>query len=146
MDIQLLSGVDLGVILVLPTGVTYTHQCDGVACQQKSVEGAYLPLAVFPGLDNPQHHALAEYFARRDGNRGEIYEPDAQFIDQFLAETELPFTARVMRTRLFDSFEAWVWLDLSPMTNTAPEFLRHHAVPKDISSPLTAVLVWENSD
>jgi len=125
-----LSGYDnLGIILKVQSGVFYTSQVAGYACQHPEIEGAFYPLAVKPGK--------AEVFSLRQRFKGpwnHIDEADAEFIDGVLHKDGHK-NLSVDRTKLDDSYEAWVHLAVA-------------AGAEDMSGfgDCEAVLVWPNSD
>ncbi|HTU50453.1 MAG TPA: DUF6210 family protein [Acidobacteriaceae bacterium] len=125
-----LSGYDnLGIILKVQSGVFYTSQVAGYACQHPEIEGAFYPLAVKPGK--------AEVFSLRQRFKGpwnHIDEADAEFIDGVLHKNGHK-NLSVDRTKLDDSYEAWVHLAVA-------------AGAEDMSGfgDCEAVLVWPNSD
>jgi len=52
----------LFVIVLAPTGVSYSNQCGGTACNQQRVEGFLVPIGM------PQHlSAVTEWFRQRFG-------------------------------------------------------------------------------
>ncbi len=138
--------VDLGIIVAWPSGVIYSNQANGVACEHPRLEGVFYPAAVDDSDDVSlprQNSELAAFVLNhREGNRGPLNERIADFIDDFLSRTNLPFTAVVDRSRFHDSVEAWVWLTLTrgkkPWSSLFVEGFDAY--------PLAGVLVWENSD
>ncbi len=137
-----LYGVDLGVIVALPTGVVYSNQADGVACTHPQQEGAYVPL-VTHFRDTPPRHdqALVAYFDQRPGNRGHLEPAEADELDDILARIQDPFAMTIDRSRLEDSVEAWIHVVL-----TLPTAPPHYSRPLVLPYPCSGVLVWENSD
>lgn len=141
VSLDMFSGLDLGIIVPRPSGVVYSNQAEGCACIRPKLEGIYIPFGFFPERENePNHKELSEYFIQKHGNRGCLTIDTANFIDEFLFPAELPFTAYVDRTRLTESYEAWVWLNL-----TAPN-KDNYDYYTTFETPLNAVLVWPNSD
>ena len=135
-----LHGVDLGLILMMHSGVVYTNQADGVACLQLEEEGVLAPFAM--PAEQPYSKGLCDYFLSRPGNRGCLEIADADFIDAFLLTTWVPFSVKVDRTRLAESYEAWVYVNLDAYSGSIPVI----ETPKGLTLPMNAVLVWENSD
>lgn len=145
ISLDMFSGVDLGLIVPWPTGIIYSNQANGVGCDHPELEGAYIPFGSFPERETePNHKALAEHFASLPGNREyfslETADVTANFIDEFLVSTELPFAASVDRSRLNDSYEAWVWLTFGPPKT------EHLGLYTSFEKLDSAVLVWPNSD
>ncbi len=137
-----LYGIDLGVVLARPTGIIYSNQANGVACDHPRLEGAFVPLVTHFRDPPPRHDAaLVAYFDRRPGNRGHLEPEDADALDAILAGIQDPFALTVDRSRLKDSFEAWVHVVIALPTRPP-----HYSRPLDLSYPCAGVLVWENSD
>lgn len=138
------SSLDLGVIIAWPSGVTYSNQANGVACEHPELEGVFYPIATKPIHFGPQNAELSDFvLENRDGNRGPLSEIIADFIDDFLKRTDFPFSAVVDRNHLPESVEAWVWLTLT--RSDAPSSSLFVGYDFD-SCPLFGALVWENSD
>jgi hypothetical protein len=120
---------NIGLVLKVQSGVSYTSQVAGYACQHPEIEGVFYPLRVEPGK--------AELFSLTQRFKGQwhhIDEGDADFIDKVLRRNGHA-TVLVDRTRLEDSYEAWV-----------------HVIAKGGLDGLSgfddceAILIWPNSD
>ena len=135
-----LHGIDVALVLAMPTGIIYLNQCNGVACDQGEQEGILVPFAA--PVDAPYSRILFDHFHAKPGNRGCLDSADADFIDRYLLTSWAPFCVKVDRHRLTDSFEAWVHVVAAPYSGTAPGV----DTPIGLSLPMNAVLVWENSD
>jgi hypothetical protein len=120
---------NLGLILKVQSGVFYTSQVAGYACQHPEVEGVFYPLRVEPG--KAELFSLQQHFR---GSWSHIDEADADLIDGVLRKNG-HHNLSVDRAKLDDSYEAWVHLVV--MTGL-----------EDISGfgDCEAVLVWPNSD
>ena len=134
-----LHGLDLGLLLLVPSGIVYTNQANGVACDHPQAEGVLAPFGT-AGLQ-PYSQPLCDYFTSRECNRGHLEGVDADFIDAFLLTTWAPFVVKVDRTRLTESYEAWVFVVLEGNSPTYSSL----TLP-GFRFPMGAVLVWENSD
>ena len=137
-----LYGVDVGIVIPWPSGIIYGNQADGVCCNHYALEGILVPIVITSGGDAVRYDApLVSYFNRRPGNRGELTPEDADAIDAIMAGAQTPFVARVDRSKLADSFEAWVHvtLDLEAGRDAYRPTL-------DLAYPCPGILVWENSD
>jgi len=122
----------LGLILPLATGVSFSNQVGGHACNHPEAEGLFIPLD--DGCEQATRKALAHHFT---GSWHSLSDEDVAVIDDALQRGNLGFI-RVDRARLDDSVEAWVHviLDMKAaplLSGFDPESNR-------------AVLTWENSD
>lgn len=120
---------NIGVILKIQSGVLYSNQAAGYACQHPEIEGAFYPLSTAPG--NAELFSLTQRFK---GSWSHISEADADFIDQVLRRNGRP-ALLVDRGKLTHSYEAWV----------------HVIVKGDLDGlsgfgDCEAILVWPNTD
>ncbi len=111
--IRLWDAPGLGLVILFPSGVVYSNQVGGHACLTPTIEGVYVPL-----VDEVQDHekTLIEFFTGPYWNGwccDGIDEPTADFIDGVLSRSLSTRFLRVDRTRLQDSCEAWVYVELS---------------------------------
>lgn len=113
--VTLYDFVGLGLIVGYPNGVIYTNQTCGTACRQPQFEGVLVPLrnmCLMPSreLVSPEN-ALYDYFTGPKwggiGGPG-IGDDDADFIDRLLDQHRLSACIAVDRSRLADSEEAWI--------------------------------------
>ena len=111
-----------GLIIPFPTGVVYQNQVAGMLCRHYWLEGVFVPVDWDDAAD-----AMEDTFAGGDSLSPE----DADRIDAKLA----PHNARVNRSKLGESCEAWVWLTLEKGVRLV-----------DGLEPAEAVLTWPNSD
>jgi hypothetical protein len=126
-----------GVVAVLlsPSGVVYTNQTCGHACMQPEAEGILIPFNNDPPLDDPNSSVCRRLSDLLQGVQWLTLELADQ-IDFVLAGTPETSCAKVDRTRLKDSHESWVYVDLE-------------AEKSDLLmgfGPVRAVLTWPNSD
>jgi hypothetical protein len=111
-----------GLIVPYPSGIAYRNQVAGRLCRQHSLEGIFVPV----DWDDAAN-AMEDVFFGDD-----ILSPeDADRIDAKLTDRG----ARVDRSKLGESCEAWVWLTL----DNGVRFIEDFACSE-------AVFTWENSD
>jgi hypothetical protein len=142
IEVRLWDHVGTGLILELPTGVRYSNQVAGVACEHPVCEGIFLPLGndLDPAdqLLGPQQ-ALSELFDS-SGNPPTMQQADR--LDVLLARlADGPFhqlTLVVDREQLANSREAWVHVVVA--CDEPAEIVR------GVAFPAKAVLTWCNSD
>ena len=136
MELSNFNGI--GVIVEFPSGVRYTNQIGGYACNHPQVEGVFLSLT-HPLIS--QCKELQEFFV---GPRwkGSCYEgidkETANFIDAILAKSTYTQALKVNRAKLADSHEAWVHVIVSPRGQQAELW-------SGFSNAL-GIITWENSD
>lgn len=124
----------IGLIIPWPSGVVYQNQVGGYSCQQMQEEGVFVPLE--NGV-RQLHEELHAYFTgpKWDGwcDR-HIDDETAEFVDSVLARMHDHEFIKVDRSRLTDSMEAWIHLDVQ----------EEH----DLTglTPCKAILTWPNSD
>jgi hypothetical protein len=128
----------LGLVVFLPTRVFYTRQVGGISCAHPEAQGVYVLL---------RDHAreLEAYFIGPKWGglcTGGIDDETADFIDAFLDSTGLPGLRfiRVDRTRLQDSREAWVYVDVDE------QFSGAKCAPIENLGAAKGILTWPNSD
>lgn len=120
MDLHLYYLREPALILSLPTGITYTQQTGGMLCMQRQAAGALFPV--------PEIFLTAALMtAASDDNL--ITDQDANLIDNAWSEIGGDIRMAIDRTRLEDSEEAWVHVEI---------IMEHYAG--------AAILTWENSD
>jgi hypothetical protein len=135
MDTQPKRVIDLseynnvGIILKLGSGVFYTNQVAGYACQHPEIEGAFYPLPTKPG--DAELFALTHHFR---GTWTHIEQADAEFIEHVLRSNGHNHLS-VDRAKLNQSYEAWVHLLVGKGTEGLSGF-----------GDCEAVLIWPNSD
>jgi hypothetical protein len=137
--VNLISMSQASLILLTASGVAYHNQTAGIGCDQRAEEGALLPL-VEPMLDEksgvaecPLFGALYDLFTSRWGH---MTEDTAKQIDAILGNFYWTKGLTVDRSRLAESEEAWVYVNVDPLTFRLVTRLN---ITK-------AVLIWPNSD
>lgn len=134
MIVDLDAFPDLGLIVKAPTGVQYTSQVAGFACEHPVAEGFLVPLRTRVG--RPE---LATLWGLFRGAWTSLDEEQAGRLDRALRKHG--FTSiSVDRTLLSESKEAWVHVVLSEV--------EIESVPLKIDPGQAAlgILVWPNSD
>lgn len=121
----------LGLIVLFPSGVIYTNQVGGYACLHPEAEGIFVPLSV---RHKKISFALQQHFK---GDWSHLKESDADVVDKLLRSDNFDFIG-VDRTKLEESFEAWVYVDIAETSEMLP-ILNGFGRTK-------GVLTWENSD
>jgi len=125
---------DLGLIVKAPTGVRYTSQVAGFACEHPQVEGFFVPLRTKIG--RPELATLSGIFR---GDWSSLGVAEAERLDAAL--TKHGFSSiQVDRAMLSESKEAWVHVLVS-----SSDF---EGVPLRIVTAQKArgILIWPNSD
>lgn len=124
------------------SGVWYTNQAGGHSCMQPEAEGIFVPLNPIVS-DQGRAVALEETLSacRWPGValHAGVSPNEADCVDAALEKHKLDGIT-VNRSRLRDSMEAWVFVDVSAVDSPGLRVL------VDWSTPLEAVLVWGNSD
>ncbi len=136
VDLQALDGVCF--IIGHETGVLYSHQCGGLACYQRTIQGFLVPC--------PQSVAMSEqlysHFYTGPKYGGNCYngldEDDASLINRLLAAAGFDALS-VDRRSLGESVEAWVYLKVASSNPCFP-----YCYNSNPTSPV--VMIWENSD
>ena len=135
IDLSWFGGI--GVIISTPSGVVYTNQTHGFACEHPSEEGVFFPLPeVTAEVRSPIVGRLEEHFR---GGWHHLLESDADFIDAELRSLGFDFV-QVDRARITESFEAWVRVRMQPGTDS-----RFSGVACGFEGS-SGVLTWPNSD
>jgi hypothetical protein len=134
MIVDLSEFPDLGLVIKLPTGVRYTSQTAGVACEHPEVEGVFVPLQTRVG--RPE---LATLSGMLRGAWNSLGAHQADSLDAFLKRYDFKRIS-VDRSKLTESTEAWVHVAVSG--------IGEDGVPLAIDSSkiLFGIPVWPNSD
>ena len=127
--IELNESAYFGLIVEHPTGIQYMNQVAGYACYHPVLEGFYFPL--FSGEFGIEQRVIAVFgeYGYWDG----ITDQMADQIDSLLSGFYLTRELRVDRSRLKESYEAWVWV--TGRCQALTDF-----------GEIRAVITWENSD
>jgi hypothetical protein len=133
--IELDSFIGLGLIILHPSGAIYTNQVAGNGCFHPEVEGVFVPLET--DVNRYELNTLQQYFT---GSWHSLNEPEANLVDTVLQRSRLGLDwISVDRSRLKDSFEAWVYVKLNPKKGRMLEVLTGF-------DDSLGILVWPNSD
>ena len=134
MIVDLEDFPDLGLIIKASTGVRYTSQTAGFACEHPEAEGFLVPLRTKIG--RPEIAALFGLFR---GAWNSLNATQADQLDAALHRHGFS-SVRVDRSLLAESKEAWVHVRV---TNPGED-----AVPLTLRSGEVAlgILIWPNSD
>ncbi len=133
------------IIVAAPTGVVYEHQAGGTQCAHPRLEGFLVPVADETGSHSSalaRHFSDAPYlgtgFAPIEVGGRACRGITVRTAD-WLEHSVLPRWARVDRSRLDESAEAWVHLKVSNDPNQVSPGIT-------LDTPRDGVLVWLNSD
>lgn len=134
--VRLWSLVGAGLIVPRSTGIIYTNQTDGHACDHPSLEGAFIPLS--NDYDHERFHdslecKLCEIFP---GGWGSPTTEICDQVDQLFRQYHETSGIRVDRNKIEESREAWIWVLLDE--NDRQDFQGF--------SCCSAILTWPNSD
>lgn len=135
--------VGTGLIIAAPTGVVYVNQVGGIACEQRELEGLFVPIGNDVSSDGQLISAENELF---DAFRGAGERFSVAAADRFDALLEaygrahwIPMgLVRADRERLAESTEAWVHVVVEGGDPGMPV--------SGIRWPARAILTWTNSD
>jgi Family of unknown function (DUF6210) len=135
-----MSGPGLGLIILQPSGVFYTHETGGYACRHSQEQGVFVP--IHRGPDDDQESLLIDYFTgpKWGGWCDEgIDEETAKYVDHVLSLGPETDCLTVDRTRLADSMEAWIYVDVhEPAEDPVARFYGF--------GECKGVFIWGNSD
>jgi len=141
MKIVNLYGLPYEVMLVLEqaSGVTYENQVGGTLCWKATAEGVLAPVDLDP---NAVEQIMNLPYEPHSGISPEV----ADAIDGVLAASPGGRFLKVDRTRLAESFEAWVFV-----VADIPDSSEHQLLGPYFGAPRgfgrsTGVLTWPNSD
>jgi len=125
----------VSAILLESSGVIYSNQTGGCACTRPEAEGILVPFNNDPPLDSPEK-ALWRRLRSILENAPYLTPELADRVDAVLADDPDTHFAKVDRSRLRDSHESWVYVEIAA---DASFLLRGFG-------PAKAILTWPNSD
>jgi hypothetical protein len=131
--VLLYAAEGVGLIVLKNSGVEYANQVGGHTCQQRHVEGLYVPIAAATSKFLAE---LERHFQTKWGSWEGFDIETADFIDRLIAE-HLGGGIRVDRKLVAESTEAWVYVDVVD------------SEAQGLAAGLgncKAVLTWPNSD
>lgn len=161
--VNLWDQVGIGLIIKCATGVVYSNQACGHCCLRPEQEGAFVPIGdeiAMPSGDLlSKERELLAYFEgppwHGSGAMTGLTEGDADFIDRVLTKRPDLSYIRVDRSKLSESYEAWVHVTVrdgdGPLVQTVDPKMGLVEVRLTTFSgfgafPLAAILTWRNSD
>jgi hypothetical protein len=125
----------LGLIMLDPSGVYYTSQVGGYACLHPEAEGVFFPLPT--DLNRYELNTLRQHF---NGSWEALNDYEADLVDTVLRRSSRNLNwISVDRSRLKDSFEAWVYVKLNPKKTKMDDLVKGF-------DDSFGILVWPNSD
>jgi hypothetical protein len=154
ISLDALGEDSLGLIILCGSGVVYTTQTGGVYCTHPSAEGVFMPIGT-----RAQQTALDDVFG--GGASSEIDPRQAGLIDEILSRDRATSLLTVDRTRLGESHEAWVFVEISRHPDRFPPLpiIGSPETYADPDSPINqsfspffgfgsarGILTWPNSD
>lgn len=141
INLSYVAGPGLGLIILQPSGAFYTLETGGYACYHALAEGVFVPL--HRETDDDQEMLLTAHFTgpKWEGWCDEgIDEDTAEYVNYVLSLSPSTSYLKVDRTRLDDSREAWIFVNVSEPTGD-PDVARISGFGQ-----CKGVLVWGNSD
>lgn len=141
INLSYVTGPGLGLIILQPSGAFYELETGGYACYHALAEGVFVPIHRPP--DDDQEMLLTAHFTgpKWEGWCDEgIDEATAEHVDHILSLSPETSYLKVDRTRLGDSREAWIYVNVSEPTDD-PRVARISGFGK-----CKGVFVWGNSD
>lgn len=134
------NGPGLGLIILHSSGVFYTHETGGYACHPSLAQGVFAPL--HREADDDQEALLIAHFTGPKWNgwcSDSIDEQDADYVDYVLSLAPATLYLKVDRTRLADSREAWIYVDVHEPTYS-------ELAPISGFGECKGIFIWGNSD
>lgn len=130
--VELWRGVEPSLIVADNTGVTYSNQVGGYACNYPQAEGFLVPL----GLPEAEARMAAHFTgpAHNGWCSNGITDEDANLLDELFSSRRI----RVDRTRLGECQEAWVHVLMDEPGEIGLE--------EGVLIGASAILTWNNSD
>jgi len=109
----------LGLIILWPSHVVYSNQTGGYACLQPHEEGVFVPLDADQGQQAAQLEAFFTGPTWGGGCWNAIDAETADYLDRLFAASFSTNFLHVDRTRLHDSHEAWIYVDVGAIEEQA---------------------------
>lgn len=123
--IELWNYSGVGLIILYPSGVTYSNQTAGIMCAHPTAEGVYMPLSNDQRLAN-QFMTVGQPFDK----------DDIAYLIDYLASSDDTSFLTIDDTRLGESHEAWLYVNIGkPRWPVLIGFEGYKGI-----------LTWENSD
>jgi len=140
INLSYVSGPGLGLIILQPSGAFYELETGGYACDHALAEGVFVPL--HRETEDDQESLLLAHFTgpKWEGWCSEgIDEATGEYVNYVLSLSPVTSFLKVDRTRLDDSREAWIYVNVHEPTGDAVPRISGFGKCK-------GVLVWGNSD
>ena len=134
--VKLWSLVGAGLIVPRETGIIYTNQTDGYACDHPRLEGAFIPLSNDFNHDEFKNSLEYQLCSLYPEGWGAPTPETCEAIDALLSRFRETRKIRVDRTRLDESRESWIWVLLGEDPDQEFEGFGN----------CSAILTWPNSD
>jgi len=149
--VQLWEAVGLGLIIEYPSGIAYSNQTGGTSCSHPKVEGLLVPLRNDTEYETRRllspENELYDYFKGPKycgtGAIGGLDVEDVSFIESVLEKYRLSSCISIDRSRLADSHEAWVYVNVE-REERSEDHLKIFAGLGPY--PRSGVLTWTNTD
>lgn len=149
--IQLYDNVGTGLIICCESGVIISNQTGGTATLHPETEGVFVPLRndytekdctfISPELDLDSYFCGPKY--RGSGAMTGLDQVDADFVDGILNKMRLSQIVHVDRTKLKDSHEAWIYVEVLADESSEPDLALFACFGP---YPRQGILTWANSD
>src|ERR1041385_5697651 len=130
---------DIMLIVEHPSGVRYLNQVGGVTCWQAEMEGVLAPVDTSPDVKERLQNFS---YPGRPG----ISDQDADTLDGLLASFPGTSFLKVDRTRMNESWEAWVYVLVESPERAEPTLSGPYFGPLHGFGAAKGVLTWPNSD
>jgi hypothetical protein len=141
INLSHVSGTGLGLIILQPSGAFYTLETGGYAVLHDLAEGVFVPL--HKEIEEDQESLLIAHFTgpKWEGWCSEgIDEETAGHVDHILSLSPQTSFLKVDKTRLVDSHEAWIYVNVSEPTDNPI------VAPISGFGECKGIFVWSNSD
>lgn len=146
--ISLYDSLGFGMIVNLPTGITFSNQTGGNKCLQAELEGIYIPVGNEVIIESNILHSpeteLTKYFLsskyQGTGATNGIDPEDVYAIESILEKYNLKDFISIDNTKLCESHEAWIWVKINVDS-------QNNSLLKNFDkTSLNGVITWNNSD
>ena len=134
--VKLWSLVGAGLIIPRKTGIIYTNQTDGYACDHPQLEGAFVPLSNDFDIERPKDSLEYKLSILYPEGWGRPTTETCDAIEELLSNYPESRNIKVDRDKIEESREAWIWVLL--VENEEQDF--------EGFGECSAVLTWPNSD
>ena len=137
MTVELLWGLEqTALILLEPSGITFTNQVGGTGCEHPTAEGILVPVGHDHPVERPELGLTERLWDMDWGSYGGITSDFEDEIEEVLSSNSHTAHIRVDRNRLRDHREAWIHVVVGASDPQDPT--QTHGRP--------GILTWPNSD